>query len=191
MSDERITSLPVLSDLDGSEWLVADDGSTTYRTPSDIYRKDDRPVVLGAADMGVLKGSPVIVGSGGRWAAYAFDDASVERVGGVVDMPASWSSYDIDIWHSTKTGNAGNAEIKERILSPSDGTDLTTQDYDLTHVSVAAVGTADTLGVTTLRSGRTATGGGTLVTVERDGGRTDDDLTGDFLILAVVLRKAS
>lgn len=39
MSDERITSLPVLSDLDGSEWLVVDDGSATYRTSSDTYAR--------------------------------------------------------------------------------------------------------------------------------------------------------
>lgn len=39
MSDERITSLPVLSDLDGSEWLAVDDGSTTYRLPSDTYQQ--------------------------------------------------------------------------------------------------------------------------------------------------------
>lgn len=155
------------------------------------HRKDDRPLVVGAADMAANTGSPVVAKVGGRWSAFAFDDASTERVAGIVDVPASWSTFDVEMWHSTTTGNSGTARVRVRELTPSAGDSLSGEDSGGGLVSVSAVATADTLGVATIRTGQSAVAGLTLITAEREGQDGSDDLTGDFLVLAVVLRKAS
>lgn len=154
------------------------------------YRNDDTPLRAGASEFEATAGSPVIVRVTNRWAAWALDDANTEEIAGAVTIPASWSTYDLEVWHTTSTGNSGNVRWATRVYGPSDGDALNTED-DLGVSTFAAVATADNLGVTTLRSGITPVSGVNLLYFQRAGGHSDDTLTGDVLILALVLRKAS
>lgn len=179
-----VTDEDVLEYDDGAAWVLVFSGT---------YRKDDRPAVLGAGDMAVEEGAPNITGVGSRWVAYAYDDGGSvfkEVTAGIVDIPASWSTVDVVVWHSTTSGNAGNAVLRSRIYTPSPGQTLATED-SVVSATVAAVGSSNELGEATILSGLAVTGGRTLVAIARIGGDASDDLTGDFLILHVELRKAS
>lgn len=157
------------------------------------HRKDDRPAIVASGAMKGTRGSPSFV-TFGRWGGWALDDgsnASPERVtGDFVDVPASWSTLNVVLWHTTLTGNAGDALMRYHMYAPSAGDGLGTDDSS-SDTAVTAVSSAQVLGVTTLHSGITAVAGTTMLGIERIGDNSSDDLTGDFVVLAVVLEKAS
>ncbi len=166
-------------------------GADLEASLSGTYRKDDRPLVLGAGSLEAHAGSPSIVAvDAGRYNGWSLPESGgIERLGGFLDVPDSWSTFDIELWHTHASGATDDAAMFVNLLQPSAGTDLGGTDHDSGTVAVTAVGTAGALGITTISSGVAAVGGATLLGLGRNSG--NDTLTSAFILIAVVLRKAS
>jgi hypothetical protein len=160
----------------------------------DTYRRDDTPIVLGAGDMDVVEGSPSIRVIHNRWIAWGLPDKGVQRVAGIINVPYQWNALDIDLWYTTKTGNSGTTKVRDRRLSPNEGDDLfesDTTDIDLS-VSVAA----EHLATHTLTKDAPVSDtdsspvgpGPMLLSFQRQS--SSNTLSGDLLVIALVLRKA-
>jgi len=195
--------------IDLADVAPAFDSAVTSRAPSphsllgqhhsdpNAYRRDDTPIVLGAGDMAVIDGAPSITAIHNRWAAYALSDNGDQRVGGIVTVPPQWASLDIDLWYTTLTGNSGDARVRDRRLAPNEGQDLieTSSSDKLLSVSVPA----EHLGTHTLTkdvpvsdSDASPIGPGPLLLAfERRPNVSSDTLSGDLLVIALVLRKVS
>jgi len=210
-SPRRTYSIEVPHDATNATIDLADvapalDSAVTSRAPSphsllgehhynpDSYRRDDTPIVLGAGDMDVVEGSSTIQIIHNRWIAWGLPDKGVQRIAGIVTVPPQWDALDIDLWYTTLTGNSGTTKVRDRRLSPNEGDDLfesDTTDIDLS-VSVAA----EHLATHTLTKDAPVSDtdsspigpGPMLLSFQRQS--SGNTLSGDLLVIALVLRKA-
>jgi hypothetical protein len=194
--------------IDLADVAPAFDSAVTSRAPSphsllgqhhsdpNSYRRDDTPIVLGAGAMAVIEGAPSITAISNRWAAYAFSDNNDERVGGIINVPYQWAALDIELWYTTKTGNSGDARVRDRRLAPNEGEDLkkTSSSDKLVSVSTPVEHLAThtlTKDAPVSDSDSSPIGPGPmLLTFERRPNVSSDTLSGDLLVIALVLRKA-
>jgi hypothetical protein len=161
-----------------------------------VYRRDDTPIVLGTADMAVVRGSPSVRQVSGRWTAYSFNDTNAARIAGVAVVPYQWDAVDIGLWYTTQSGNSGDVVIRDRRLSPQEGDDLSQESSADTVLSVSVA--SEHLATATLTTDAPVSDtdshpvgpGPLLLSFERRPGEASDTLNGDFLFLAYVLSKA-
>jgi hypothetical protein len=161
-----------------------------------VYRRDDTPIVLGAGDMGVVRGSPSVRQVSGRWTSYSFNDSNAARIAGIVVVPYQWDALDIDLWYTTQSGNSGDVLVRDRRLAPRAGDDLSQEGSADTVLPVSVA--SEHLATVTLTADAAVSAsdshpvgpGPLLLSFERRPGEASDTLLGDFLFLAYVLSKA-
>lgn len=111
-------------------------GGRTVSLASGTLRKDDRPIVIGAGYLEPTRGSASGVEVASRCAASALNNYSEEHLGRQIEIPSSWNTYDVDLWHTTAIGNGRGALVSCAALKQDYGDALDAD--DTVNVSVAS-----------------------------------------------------
>lgn len=182
------TETEILRDVSDT---IADAGSRLDTLESATSGLDE--LWLPASGFGVVGGSPIISGTGGRAGSYQFDASSDERIGREVDVAAEmsgWATFDATLyWHNPGVGT-GDVRWQAIFYSFGVGDTLSVlQPYEQPAITVTAGGqyvVADEV----IASGIAvpADGHGSLV-VRRVA--ADDTLTNDAALQGVLLTKVT
>lgn len=169
----------------GSSWVKVALG-LTEATPAG----DPTEVVLGNSQLEANSASAPTKTRISAWPVWSLQDAATTSVGASRLLPASWATFDFDLWWTNLGATGGNARWEAKVFSSSDG-DLLDAAVGAGILDIAAPA-QNVVKKSTLATGMAVTSGDIVnITVTRSGSHANDTLAVAAGVLSVVLRKAS
>jgi hypothetical protein len=152
----------------------------------------DEPFVFHAGDLEITDGAPTRDGliSSVYWSVWLLDAATVEGVGAVGLVPASWATVGIDIWWTNAGAGSGNVRWEVFFDDKADAATLATITAD--HDAAIAAPAQNVLKKSTVVASHAVVPGELFnVNVRRDAADAADTLANDCALLAVVVRRVT
>lgn len=146
-----------------------------------------------AAQFQPVSGSPALAGVNIGWPHWLLDAASQEIIATAVQLPTAWTAFAVHLWWTTTTSGTGGIVMQGRVMSPKVAGSLTTgSETNGANRTLAAAGTAFTIGKTSLGNFTTATTDPAArplvgVSVRRIAADAADTFTTDVAVLGVEL----
>ena len=143
-----------------------------------------------AASWAAQAAGPTLAGDGAM-PGWALDAAATEGIVCTTEVPASWASFDVDLWWLNAGAGTGDVvfSFKHRISAAADlASDTAVDDGNVTEVA----GAQDIIAVTTVASDiATAEDAIFNAQLQRLGADAADTLANDVAILGIRLRRVS
>jgi hypothetical protein len=146
-------------------------------------------ILIQPEELGVVTGTPTLGTAAGRWRAWLLDQATQERVAGVVRIPSDWTSARLELLWYNAGASSGDVRWATNIDSVAAGATLNTSGPSADVVATA--GTQDVLVRTAIGTFAVTAGNLHGLRIARDAAAGSDTLPNDAGLLAAILTSAS
>lgn len=171
----------------GQEPYIVDAGNVVSGS---LHRLDAEALVIGAADMHGLMGSPSLVNPSANAPTWYMDSATAEGVGGMVELPSTWATYDVELVWMNSAASVGDVAWQYVHRTLADGGTVggsTSQTVAVQAAPTAASGVKRSV----IASGIAITEPLMTFRIDREAADAGDTLANDAGVIGVRFVKAS